>query len=177
MSNNTTLITADYLYLIFVGSEQKITDLCSKLVDSIYIKHKINIPCAEILYTNTIYNILHNDTLNISDDKKNIYKKYVIIGEGVEVAHCLTYADILSNNLSFDINELEMMLKINNMNTHFELSFPILQLDKEENPEILISRWLKLHNIDNIITELIIRPINIVNNQHDILVFLAFISH
>lgn len=152
------ILIADYIYILFVGPDNIITQFCEKLNDN-YIKHKLDIPCVEILYSDTKY-----------------LDKIFIIDEGVETSHCLTYAEIISEYKNTD-PELMLLLKINNMHTHYNLSFPIIQLEKEEKPEILISEWLKKNNVNNLIKKINIRPIDIVKNKNSILVFLAFITN
>lgn len=145
------ILVADYIYILFVGSDNIITQFCDKLNN--YIKHKLNIPCSEITLDKTI-----------------------IIDEGIETSHCLTYAEILSTYDNIDPN-LMLLLRVDNMHTYYKLSFPIIQLEKEEKPEILISEWLKQNNVNNLINEIIIRPVDIIKNKHTILIFLAYIIH
>ena len=145
------ILVADYIYILFVGSDNIITQFCNKLNN--YIKHNLNIPCSEITLDKTI-----------------------IIDEGIETSHCLTYAEILSTYDNIDPN-LMLLLRVDNMHTYYKLSFPIIQLEKEEKPEILISEWLKQNNVDNLINEIIIRPVDIIKNEHTILIFLAYIMH
>lgn len=145
------ILVADYIYILFVGSDNIITQFCDKLNN--YIKHKLIIPCSEITLDKTI-----------------------IIDEGIETSHCLTYAEILSTYDNIDPN-LMLLLRVDNMHTYYKLSFPIIQLEKEEKPEILISEWLKQNNVNNLINEIIIRPVDIIKNKHTILIFLAYIMH
>jgi len=69
-----------------------------------------------------------------------------------------------------------MLMVLSETETHYKLRFPDLQLEEEENPDILISNWLKENDLSDIVRELIIRPINIVGTEHDILVFAAFVN-
>jgi hypothetical protein len=68
------------------------------------------------------------------------------------------------------------LMVIVDTDSHYKLGYPILQLDEEENPDKLISKWLKDHSLEDLVRELTIRPINIVGNDHDILVFAAFVN-
>lgn len=211
----TTIIAADYMYLVFLGEEETIDRVMNKLNKNAenadkqnendksyksyksnklkpihrYIKYEISNPCVGMLDEEQIQKILIDDakkTINknntgpVTDGQIDIHKKYVILDEGVETAQCLTYADISSIDISFSKNrnnttKLMMLMVMISNDTHYKLSFPILQLDEEENPDKLISKWLKDHNLEDIVKELTIRPVNIVGNEHEILVFTAFI--
>lgn len=226
----TTIIAADYMYLIFLGDNdimEKIIDKLNKDVNEmietaknnktyktktqqkhIYIKSDISSPCIDILDSDHILEILRNDAIEnikkkritrisaksvnkkcnnsdedneISDKDIDVNKKYVTPDEGVETAQCLTYADVSCNDAIIskrrtNVNNLMMLMVMIDTDSHYKLSFPILQLDEEENPDKLISKWLKDHTLDELVRELTIRPINIVGNDHDILVFAAFIN-
>ena len=61
--------------------------------------------------------------------------------------------------------------------THYKLSFPILHLDEEENPDKLVSKWLADHDISKADVSVVsIEPVKIVGKEHDILVFSAFVN-
>lgn len=125
--------------------------------------------------------LTENKRTIINDDDIDTQKKYVVPDEGVESTQCLTYADVscTEKNVSkhkTQIKNLMMLMVMNDTGTHYKLSFPILQLDEEENPDRLISRWLKEHDIEDLIKELTIRLVNIVGNEHEILVFTAFVN-
>lgn len=202
--DSTTIIAADYMYLIIIGDEKTMYTLVNKLNQSIknkdqnikntknaknakktkniknnhkifYIMTKIDIPCVEILDTPDIQNILIeeakksiNNINNTTDEDINIYKKYIIFDEGVETAQCLTYAEGYKNNY--------MIMELINENTFYKLSFPILQLDEEVNPDELISSWIVDHDVSDVAKDLTIKPVNIVGIDHDILVFAACIN-
>jgi len=164
--------------------------------DHIYIKREINNPCIYMLDEEYIQKILTDDAikqiekLRLKDKNNNKiileseidgYKKYIKLDEGVETAQCLTYADVSSNDIAASkrktpTSKLMMMLDIVKNDSYYTLSLPVLQLDEEENPDKLISKWLKDHNLKNIVRELTIRPVHIVGNEHDILVFSAFVN-
>lgn len=219
----TTIIAADYMYLVFLGDEDimgKIVDKLNKDVNEmlelakhnksyksskihqrlIYMKSDIASPCIDILESDAIIEILRNDAINnikkmrsnkvnknisdvvkISEQDIDVNKKYVTPDEGVETAQCLTYADVSCNDTTIskrktNVNNLMMLMVMVDTDSHYKLSFPILQLDEEENPDKLISKWLKDHKLEDLVRELTIRPINIVGNDHDILVFAAFVN-
>ena len=204
----TRIIAADYMYLIFIGSEKTIDGMINKLntsrkhsnnikknndIKSTYIKCDIGNPCIEILEESTIQKMLIDDAIenirklknnisprNISPDEIDIYKKYIILDEGIETAQCLTYADIVSNDaiISKRINSnLFMIMTIKENDTYYTLSFPILQLDEEENPDKLISTWLSEHTIStDDFKSISIKPVHIVGKEHDILVFSALVD-
>jgi hypothetical protein len=168
----------------------------------IYIKCEINNPCINMIEEDHIQKILTDDALKqieilktknknfCNRETKNIEttdsdidsnKKYIKLDEGVETAQCLTYADVTSNDATATKrktpgSKLVMVMVMIKNDSCFTLSYPILQLDQEENPDKLISKWLKDNNLKNIVRELTIRPVHIVGNEHDILVFSAFVN-
>jgi|UniRef100_A0A6C0DX50 hypothetical protein len=159
---STTIITADYMYLVFVGSEDLIIKIINKLnqnqahKNTLFISHNIDIPCV---------NLLDNDTL------KNIFKNnYLSFDEGIETAQCLVYAEYPKQNLM-------CMFSITKTETNNIISFPVLSIDDEENPDKIIGNWLKKYNIDKVINSITIKPIDIVGGEHDILVFVAYINN
>ena len=168
----------------------------------IYIKCEINNPCINMIEEDHIQKILTDDALKqietlraknkksnnkenknveVTDSDIDSNKKYIKLDEGVETAQCLTYADVSSNDVAAIKRKtpgpkLVMVMVMMKNDSCFTLSYPILQLDQEENPDKLISKWLKEHNLKSIVRELTIRPVHIVGNEHDILVFSAFVN-
>jgi cell division protein YceG involved in septum cleavage len=190
------------MYLIILGTQQTINKIMTKLnkesdknitkndskndgkndnkkTNKTYVMAFIDKPCAEIIEMDEIQNIILNDAKKtISDIKKgkqnidkeiDLHKKYIILDEGIETAQCLTYAEGYKNYY--------MLLEIIHEPTHFRLTFPILQLDEEVNPDELISTWIVKNNISNIAKDLTVKPVNIVGIEHDILVFAACINN
>jgi hypothetical protein len=214
----TTIIAADYMYLIILSDDSTIDKVLNILnsnddiIDdknndndknkkhqknrknkknrSIYIKHDIHVPCSELIYSDGLKNMLideakeyaiKNNLIPIesidSDDEIDLYKKYIVFDEGIESAHCLTYADITSsNNLDKINNRTTMIMELQPVGAFYKLTFPILQLDEEENSDKLVGKWMKENNLCEIIKETSIKPINIVKSQHDILVFTAYVK-
>ncbi len=205
----TTIIAADYMYLIILGTYQTLNKIITKLnektepeteiyrnkkrantksynnanatLNKTYIMTYIDKPCAEIIEMDEIQNIILEDAKKtINDMKKNnvhiddeddgmdLCKKRIDLDEGIETAQCLTYAEGYKNYY--------MLLEIIHEPDHFRLTYPILQLDEEVNPEELISSWIIKNNISNIAKDLTIKPVNIVGKVHDILVFAACIN-
>jgi hypothetical protein len=75
------------------------------------------------------------------------------------------------------ISNLMMIMVMIRNDTHYKLSYPILQLDEEENPDKLVSKWLSDHDISkDDVHDVSIRPVHIVGKEHDILVFSAFVN-
>jgi len=160
----------------------------------IYIKTEIDNPCIDVLDDINLQKILTNDAIklikkqkgndnsnDISQEEIDANKKYIVMDEGVETAQCLTYADMsCPGSINIDkrdaLNKTMMLMVMIDSDTHYKLSFPILQLDEEENPAELIETWLKEHELKDLVRELTISPVNIVGNEHDILVFSAVIS-
>ena len=232
-TGKTTIIAADYMYLIFLGTNVSIDKIINKLnntydkkinikqitvtnrnnndtssecsnddfindilqpemVDknalipiktktdeqrkNIYMKCNINEPCINILDGDIIDNIISN----FSSTDKEYDKKYVVLDEGVESAHCLTYADISTKEMKThykikNISNIVMMMVLISNDTHYKLSFPSLELEEEENSDVMIRTWMEKNKIDSLVRQLTLKPINIVGNEHDILVFTAFI--
>lgn len=197
INESTTIIAADYMYLILLGKEK----IMKKIVDRLntqsyeqkkniqYILCKIDKPCAEILDEEYIQNILVNEAKssisyvgdnNIIDSDIDRHKKYIVFDEGVESAQCLTYADITSIEIPYYKNNNKennwMLMELIDTKTFYKISYPILQLGEEVNPDDLISSWIINNNIVNFAQDLTIKPINIVGIKHDILVFAAYIN-
>lgn len=204
INETTTIIAADYMYLIILGDYKIINNIVHKLnteakenkTNIQYTMCKIDKPCAEMLDDVNIQNLLINDakntilTKNIDnklDDANDVtesdidkYKKYIIFDEGVETAQCLIYADILATEIPYYKNNNKernsMLMEIIDTDTYYKLSYPILQLGEEVNPDDLISSWIIKKNIASIAKDLTIKPVNIVGIEHDILVFAAYIN-
>lgn len=217
----TTIISADYMYLVFLSDDETMSKIVNKLnateekLESdkdgsyksnklnknrprhIYIKTEVDSPCINILEDINIQKILRDDaiklikrqrekkkdsTISISKEDIDVNIKYVIMDEGVETAQCLTYADMsCGSNFDFfekknSIDYTAMLMVMVSNDTHYKLSYPILQLDEEENPADLIENWLREHDLKGLIKELTISPINMVGNEHDILVFSAIVG-
>ena len=161
----------------------------------IYIKHDIGIPCSEILDKELITNILKIDAI---ERIKKIYgteyrptaqiieqyMRYVNPGEGVESAQSYAYADIIGTDTftkvikhtdKYDMKMLVMIREVEN-EKHFELTYPEITLGSEEDAGALVSRWLKSKNLNEMIKQMIVRPVNIVGKDNEILVFTAFVK-
>lgn len=95
-------------------------------------------------------------------------KKYYVMGEGVETAQCHTYGEGYTN--------VSMLIEIEDDTEYFTITFPILNLDDEVNPEDLISNWILKNNLSHVADNLNIRLVNMVGTNHDILVFAAYIN-
>lgn len=232
-NKGTTIIAADYMYLVFLGDDETIGKMVDKLNKNaekpqessletdksdkphksyksiknkavhIYVKSEISSPCIDMLEENQIQTILIDDAIKhikkmrmikpvkvgsvvktdeITESDIDVNKKYVILDEGVETAQCLTYADVSSNDIAAakrktPTSDLMMIMVMIGSDSHYKLSFPILQLDEEENPDKLVSKWLSEHDISkDDVHDVSIRPVHIVGNEHDILVFSAFVN-
>jgi hypothetical protein len=229
-TKGTTIIAADYMYLVFLGNDETIGKMINKLnkhaenpqekslefdkstksyktiknkVIHIYVKSEVNSPCIDMLEEDHIQQILVDDavkhikqnrmikplklgscdkTNEITEGDIDVSKKYVILDEGIETAQCLTYADVSSNDFASakrktPICDLMMIMVMIGTDSHYKLSYPILQLDEEANPDKLVSKWLSDHDISkDDVYDVSIRPVHIVGNEHDILVFSAFVN-
>ena len=204
--NLTTIITADFLYLILCGDQTTIQNLCDKLnklerkkreADKLnnnrnkepyreYISQMIDEPCAMLPENEIVQRILLQDAeetyikvngldeldedarLNISHKDIEKHKKYIVLDEGVEAAQCFTYGE--------DYKKCAMLLEVVKEGSYFKVSFPVLPLKEEADPDELISHWIVSHKVSDIATNVTIKPINIVGTTHDILVFAAYIN-
>jgi hypothetical protein len=179
------------MYLIILGDYIIIKNIVDKLNkqsnDNIqYTMCGIATPCAELLDGEYIQNILINGPSEsiiphkANNNVVNDYKKYIIFDEGIETAQCLTYADILSTEVTYynDNNKENnyMLMRLIDTDTYYKISYPILQLGEEVNPDDLISSWIINNNIVDLAKNLTIKPVNIVGTDHDILVFAAYIN-
>lgn len=197
----TATISADFMYLVFLGNDEIMGKIVDKLNDftppnpkkitvkkNIYVTHDMATPCIDILETEQIQSILRTEAIknikkpNVTDSDIDDHKKYVIIDEGVETAQCLVCANVshkevgeTTKTVNFTAEYTMLMIMIDEL-THYKLSFPAIQLGEEENADEIVSRWLKDNNIEDIVRELTIRPVNIVGTEHDILVFVAFVD-
>ena len=157
--NDITVITADFMYLVIIGESNKIINISNLLntnnINKKYIDILIDTPCAEI-DENIIKKYFDN-------------KKYIVFSEGVEQAQTLTYAE------GYD-KHYKMLLELEDSSDNINIKFPKISLneiDDEALPEKLISNWIKKNKLNNIMKNLIIRPVNIVGYDNDILVFAA----
>lgn len=157
--SDVTVITADFMYIVIIGEYNKIINIINLLnsnnTNIKYIENKIDIPCAEINK-----DIIHKHFNN---------NKYIVYSEGVEQAQTLTYAEGYNK-------DYKMLMELENSQNQINIKFPKISLsdiDDEALPEKLISSWIKKNKLNNIMKNLIIRPVNIVGRDNDILVFAA----
>jgi hypothetical protein len=161
----------------------------------VYIKHDMSIPCSEILDKEFILNILRTDAIErIKKLKGNDYQptiqdieqymRYVNPGEGVESAQSYAYADIIGTDTftkvskPTDKDNMKMLIMIKEVENekYFELTYPDITLGTEEDAGALVKRWLKSNNLNEMIKQMIVRPVNIVGKDNEILVFTAFVK-
>jgi len=163
MNDNVTVITADFMYLVIIAEPNKMKNIVDKMnstnnSNKKYMSIQIDSPCANI-NKNLIYKLF--DTC-ISD----IYIKFA---EGVESAQTLTFAE--GYNKSYHI-----LLEIEKTKSNLCIQYPKLHLEDESEPEKLISSWVKENNLGSFMDKLVIRPVNIVGSNNEILVFAAKIQ-
>lgn len=206
MNKGKMTITADLMYLIVLGDNTSITKIVDKMNDNnsiklnspkkskhndkqiVYIKHDMSVPCSELLDCDIIKDILKSDAIKkikqsgiVTNDptlQTNIehQSRFVIPADGVESAQSFAYADINSGDKN-NIDDLKMLLLIKETDGHYELTYPEISLGLEEDAGALVSRWLKTNDLNEIIKQIIVRPINIVGKDNEILVFTAFIKN
>jgi len=174
--DNFTVIVADFMYLTLIGSLDQMDQVIEIMNNNRENKHYISIhtetPIAEILESDTIKKILIDDcrrnNLDLSQKELAEQMKYCVFAEGMETAQCLIYADGYRKD--------HMLMEVSNDVTCFKISFPVIQLDEEVTPDKLIGEWIIRHNIQSIVNDITIRPVSIVGNKNDILVFVSIIN-
>ena len=163
--NDITVITADFMYLVVIADLKKHESIVSKLNTKNaninndnykYLITGIDNPCASI-EDDLIYDLFDNDKTK---------DKCIKFGEGVEPAQTLTFAE--GYNKSYHI-----LLEIEELSNEICVRYPKLNLEDETEPEKLISSWIKKKGLASIMDKLIIRPVNIVGSDNEILVFAA----
>ena len=157
--NDITVITADFMYLVVIASHKKIKEIINNLNEQNrtkcrYVSTGIDHPCAGMKES-----LLHNIFNNNED-------RCIKFGEGVERAQALTFAE--GYNKSYHI-----LLEVEDINGEYMVRFPKLNLEDETEPEKLISSWIKSKGITEVMEDLVIRPVNIVGTDNEILVFAA----
>jgi len=170
MNDDITVITADYMYLVIIANTDKLEDILCELNFRLsnnrrckYMSICIDFPVACINYTE-IYDMFRE---YYPDKLRSILiDKCIKFGEGVEPAQTLTFAE--GYNKSYHI-----LLEIEDTDTDIFVRFPKLNLEDETEPEKLISSWVNANNLEYVMDKLIIRPVNIVGSDNEILVFAA----
>lgn len=105
------------------------------------------------------------------DDNGNALRsdmKYYVMAEGMETAQCHTCGEGYVN--------VHMLIEIDQTDQNFKITYPVLNLDDEVNPEDLIGEWVETSGISHLIDSINIRLVYMVGTQHDILVFAAYVS-
>jgi hypothetical protein len=168
MNTDITVITADYMYLVVIADQNKLEDILCELNFKIssnrykYLSACIDFPIACIDYTE-IYDMF----IEYYPDRREILMdKCIKFEDGVEPAQTLTFAE--GYNKSHHI-----LLEIEDTDSDILVRFPKLNLEDETEPEKLISSWIKTNNLEYVMDKLIIRPVNIVGSDNEILVFAA----
>ena len=118
---------------------------------------------ANSMYTDSTYS-------NSTDDEDVPYsgKRYFVMGEGVETAQCYTCGEGYEN--------MYMLIEIEDKDEYCTIGYPVLNLDKEVNPEDLIASWVMENGLSGVASNINIRLVNMVGTEHDILVFAAHIN-
>ena len=171
MSDDITVITADYMYLVIIASVNKLEDILYELnVKSPHIKgYKylstgIDCPLACMRHAD-IYELFNTNKSNSKYQLKPS-DKCIKFEDGVEPAQALTFAE--------GYNKLHhILLEVEETDTEILVRFPKLNLEDETEPEKLISTWIKASDLACVMDKLIIRPVNIVGSDNEILVFAA----
>ena len=150
-------ISADAIYLVVIADKKSIDKLIkdlenNKINDTTFVPLKIDTPTAS--KCNELSQTLNKD---------------IVIGSGVEIAQCYTYAEG-HDNKNYILMELN---RIENEN-RYELSFPKLCLNDDGDPEKTIFDWFKknVKYIPKSIKKSLV-PITLVGINDEILVFSA----
>jgi hypothetical protein len=159
MNTNDThaIIPADYILLIIIGCSDKINGIVDKLNSdskknnstSRYFTHSIEDP---IIHAN-----IHNPN-----------NKIILFDEGVENAQCFAYKE--------DYKNIKMIVEVIEKKDNLNITFPILNLDDEGDPDQLISSWAKKKKISKFTKDIIIKPVKLSKLKYDILIFSVFIE-
>jgi hypothetical protein len=163
-NNDVTIITADFMYLLILGVNNKLDDICNFLntqnknnnTNIRYVSNRIDTPCVD----------LNNNIINLFNGEN----EYIEFAEGVEQAQTLTFAE--GYNKSYKI-----LFEVEKFDSKIEIRYPKLSLEDETEPEKLISSWIKKLKLVELMEKIIIRPVNIVGNVNEILVFAARINN
>ena len=203
MSNEeVTMVAADYMYLVLLGKSRTIEKIAMKLNEDmnmnnrkIYVSVDINTQVDYLPETKIFQNLLRkknigsviidvDDCLSQSEqddesyqdlygsfhsESESIDKKYFMMGEGVETAQCYTCGE--------GYVDVHMLIEIEEKDNSFVITYPILTLDDEANPDDLIESWIITNDISNIANNLNTRLVNMVGTEHDILVFAAHVNN
>jgi hypothetical protein len=174
--NHTTVISADFIYLVLLGSQKIMDSIVTKLnhisgsnkktSNKIkYLYFSLEQPCAEMIHPESISYIENGTPLPTFSNKND----YVMLAEGIETAQCLVYAEGYGNYY--------MLMEMSNHHTHRKVSYPIIQLDDEISPEKLITSWIVDNDIVDIAREITIKPGSIIGKENDIFVFIGIINN
>ena len=163
-NDDVTIITADFMYLLILGVNNKLDDICNFLntqnknnnTNIRYVSNRIDTPCVD----------LNNNIINLFNGEN----EYIEFAEGVEQAQTLTFAE--GYNKSYKI-----LFEVEKFDSKIEIRYPKLSLEDETEPEKLISSWIKKLKLVELMEKIIIRPVNIVGNVNEILVFAARINN
>jgi len=195
MSNEeVTTVAADYMYLVILGDSDIIDDIATAMNENahnkdsnkLYVSTDIDKQVDYLPETEEFQRLLEmsidsareecltddqQSSLDQESDEKTdgtSYRKYYVMGEGVETAQCYTCGEGYTN--------ASMLIEIEERDEFFNILFPILSLDDEVNPEDLITSWVIDNNIAHVAGNLSIRLVNMVGTTHDILVFAAYVN-
>lgn len=167
---NSGIIVGDYIYLVCIGNLKVIDKIIKKMnaetKGTTYIKHNLGTPCIDMIDDNIIQQMLQQ--------KNEDVKKHIVFDDGIEKAHCYIYADADDNQKAS--KNLWMLMTITENKTNIKISYPILQVDDEENSEKIINKWLTTNKLNEFIDTIAVRWISIVGKSNDILVFAGYIN-
>jgi hypothetical protein len=157
--DSPTVIPADYIFLVIISTKSIINKLL-KILNKNGTKKYVCVP-IDTTIAETIDQQLVKKIFNVSN-------KYIHFDEGVEIAQCHIFSEDYIKNY--------MIIELENNDTSINVSYPILSLNDEADPEELINDWVKKNNISSLAKNINVKPIHIVGINHDILVFSAYIN-
>ena len=190
MDDDVTEVAADFMYLVVLGDEDIIEQIANALNVNYsnvnasnaqqYLSIDVDTQIDHLPETKRFRNMLNaklRTNLNASNGSNTSSEstvsnasniKYFVMGEGVETAQCYTYGE--------EDNVQKMLIEITENDESFVISFPVLNLDDEMNPDDMIDSWIKEKDLIDVIDNCNTKLINMVGTEHDILVFAAYVE-
>jgi hypothetical protein len=145
-------INTEYLYLVIVGEIQLIDEIVNNLKQS--IKNKINEPKKENEYDIKGINCIDTEkitymSVQINQPISNILskidnkKKLIVFDDGIENAHCYTYAEGYND-------KYHILIKITEYSDKYIIGFPKFELSNNNDYNTHIDEWFKKNISDTI---------------------------
>ena len=154
-----TDISANLMYFIIIGCKETILNIISilnKKKDNIkYISYELYTPCSYIsrkTMKKTFPNIKDSD--------------YIIFADGIEMAQTFVYSN------EYEYRKLDekiyMILAIKHYNDKYNIYFPKIHLHDRSDPKNILKKWIKKHNIIDMMKMISVRYITTIKLEQDI---------